>query len=355
MPGSRRRPLTLLVLVLGAVVVAGVLVVVLVRDPSSRDESILGVVEPTVRTEPVPHGGDAADDPAIHLDAGDPGRSTVLGTDKKGGLAVYDLDGRELQYLAGGRPNNVDVRDGFPLGGRTVTLVAAGDRSTDTIAVWAIDEDTRRVRDVADGPLELGIEIYGSCLYRSPGGRFSFIGTSEAGEVEQWELSDHGGRVAARRVRTFALGSQTEGCVADDEHGTLYLDEEAAGVWRYGAEPSDGDRRTRVDEAGEDRPLVPDVEGIAIAAGPGGGGYLVVSSQGDDSFAVYEREGANAYVGSFRVEGVQSTDGLDVTTRPLGRRFPGGALVVQDGDNGGEHQDFAVVPWEDVTRLLPGG
>jgi 3-phytase len=332
-----------------------VIVVVLVRAPSSGDGTLLGVVEPAVRTEPVPHGGDAADDPAVHVDAGDPGQSTILGTDKKGGLAVYDLDGRELQYLEGGRPNNVDVRDGFPLGGRTVTLAAAGDRSSDTIAVWAVDERTHRLREVADGPLELGIEVYGSCLYRSPGGRFSFIGTSEAGEVEQWELFDDGGRVAARRVRTFSLGSQTEGCVADDEHGALYLSEEAAGVWRYGAEPSDGDRRSRVDVARRDRPLVPDVEGITIAEGPGGGGYLVVSSQGDDSFAVYERDGDNAYVGSFRVEGVESTDGLDVTTRPLGPRFPEGALVVQDGDNGDEHQDFAVVPWDAVARLLPGG
>jgi 3-phytase len=303
----------------------------------------------------VPHGGDAADDPAVWVDTADPSRSRVIGTDKKGGLAVYDLDGRQVQYLSGGRPNNVDVRDGFPLGDRTVSLVAAGDRSDDTIALWVVDEGTGRLRELGGPRPELGIGVYGSCLYRSPtSGRFSFIATSEDGDVEQWELSGEGDAVSARRVRRFAVGSQTEGCVADDQHAALYLDEEAVGVWRYGAEPGDGERRTKVDDAGDDRHLVPDVEGIALAPGPEGGGYLVVSSQGDDSFAVYERDGDNAYVGSFRVEGVESTDGVDVSTRPLGPRFPDGLLVVQDGHNGDEHQDFALVRWDQVTGLLAG-
>jgi 3-phytase len=37
-----------------------------------------------VETEPVPSSGDAADDPAIWVHPGDPARSLVLGTDKKG-------------------------------------------------------------------------------------------------------------------------------------------------------------------------------------------------------------------------------------------------------------------------------
>ncbi|MCI3948207.1 MAG: 3-phytase [Acidimicrobiales bacterium] len=333
--------------------VVAVAVAVVVALTRSGERSVVGVVEASAETAPVRHGGDAADDPAVWVDRDDPRRSTVIGTDKQGGLGVYDLAGREVQFLAGGNPNNVDLRDGFPLGGRTVTLVAAGDRSDDTIAVYAVDERTRRLRDVAAGPLRLGIEVYGSCLYRSAGsGRLSFIGTSEAGEVEQWELRDDGGRVAARRVRSFGLGSQTEGCVADDEHGALYLAEEAVGVWRYGAEPADGDRRTRVAFARRDVPLVPDVEGLAVAAGRDGGGFLVASSQGDDSFAVFERDGENAYVGSFRVGDVESTDGLEVTTTPLGAAFPQGVLVVQDGDNGDEHQNFKLVPWGDVADLL---
>src|SRR5690606_31613375 len=58
------------------------------------------VVLPSVQTDPIPSPGDAADDPAIWLHPSDPAQSRVLGTDKRNGLAVYDLQGRQLQYLA---------------------------------------------------------------------------------------------------------------------------------------------------------------------------------------------------------------------------------------------------------------
>ena len=69
-----------------------------------------------VQTEPVPSEGDAADDPAIWIHPADPARSLVLGTDKKGGLHAYSLDGRRRQLVSpGSRPNNVDVLYGFRL------------------------------------------------------------------------------------------------------------------------------------------------------------------------------------------------------------------------------------------------
>jgi 3-phytase len=40
--------------------------------------------------------GDAADDPAIWVHPVDPALSLVLGTDKKGGLNVFDLEGKRL-------------------------------------------------------------------------------------------------------------------------------------------------------------------------------------------------------------------------------------------------------------------
>ena len=64
----------------------------------------------------VPHDGDAADDPAVWVNPDDPSKSVIVGTDKEGGLMVYDLAGRQLQYLPVGDMNNVDVRpaaDGF--------------------------------------------------------------------------------------------------------------------------------------------------------------------------------------------------------------------------------------------------
>ena len=82
---------------------------------ASPTPSVNVTVTAAVETQPVPHSGDAADDAAIWRDPTDPGRSTVIGTDKQGGLAVYDLTGKQFAYYDDSTPNNVDLRDGFAL------------------------------------------------------------------------------------------------------------------------------------------------------------------------------------------------------------------------------------------------
>src|SRR5215210_7900730 len=251
-------------------------------------------------TDPVPPGGDA-DDPAIWLNPDDPAKSTIIGTDKLGGLAVYDLGGNQIQYLADGDLNNVDLRDGFPLGGESVTLVTAADSTTNRLAIYRVDPATRELVDVARRRITVGIAAYGSCMYTSPAtGRFYVFVNSEeeggqpGGQVEQWELfeEDGSGKVDARRVRKFAVGSQTEGCVADDELGDLYIGEEDRAIWKYPAEPDAGTKRVRVDSTGPDGHLEADIEGLAIAYGAARG-YLIASSQGDSSIVVYRRGGSN--------------------------------------------------------------
>ena len=312
-------------------------------------------VRARAETDPVPNGGDAADDPAIWLHPTDRDQSLVIGTDKKGGLAVYDLEGNELAYLADGDMNNVDIRYGFELGGEPVDLVTAGNRTDDTVAIYRVDVSGRTLVDVAAGSVAAGVVVYGSCMYRSPmtGDTFVLV-DSEEGEVVQLRLRDDGGRVAAEEVRRFDVGSQTEGCVADDELGWLYIGEEAEGIWRYGAEPDAGDARVAVDSTGSGGNLTADVEGLALYLLPGGRGYLVASSQGENAYAVYEREGDNAYVGSFRIvdgdfDRTSDTDGLDVTSAALGALYPSGLLVVQDGSNDDGNQNFKLVAWEDVA------
>jgi 3-phytase len=303
-------------------------------------------------TAPVPNDGDAADDPALWTHPGDPALSTAIGTDKQGGLGVYDLRGRQLQYIAGGRPNNVDLRDGFRLGTRRVTILATEERDRDQIQLYRVDSDTRLLRPVAARPIEAGMHVYGSCMYRSAAsGRFYVFVSSKAGVVRQFRLLRRGNRVDARPVRAFDVGEQTEGCVADDASGTLYIAEENRGIWRYGAEPHVGTRRTLVDRTGRRGHLNADVEGLALAD-VAGHGYLIASNQGDNSYTVYRRGGADEYVTTFRigaagsVDGVHNTDGIDATTRPLGRDFPTGVFIAQDGGNRGGNQNFKLVRWD---------
>jgi 3-phytase len=304
----------------------------------------------------MPHQGDSADDPAIWVDPADPSRSAIIGSDKLGGLAVYDLAGKQIQYLPDGNINNVDLRPGFALGGQSATLVTAGNRSDDTIAIYRIDQATRRLENVAARAINT-IEVYGSCMYHSQQtGKMYYFVNSKAGDVEQWELFDDGaGRVDGRKVRTFTVGSQTEGCVADDQLARLYIGEEAIGIWRYGAEPGDGDTRTRVDSAGAGGRLTSNIEGLALLYGKGAAGYLVASSQGSDSYAIYQRSD-NAYIGSFTIgagngiDAVSDTDGIDATSAYLGPAFPQGLFVAQDGKNDGGNQNFKLVPLE-LIRL----
>ena len=70
-------------------------------------------------TPPSKDGKDHVDDPAIYVNMKVPSKSFVIATNKSrvgGGLHLYDLQGKELDYLADGRMNNVDVRYGFLLG-----------------------------------------------------------------------------------------------------------------------------------------------------------------------------------------------------------------------------------------------
>jgi 3-phytase len=108
-----------------------------------------------------------------------------------------------------------------------------------------------------------------------------------------------------------------------------------------------------IDSTAADGRLAADVEGLAIAEGPGRSGYLVASSQGDSTFVIYRRAGDNAYVRTFEIppgaltDGVDDTDGIAVTTTRLDRRFPHGLFVAQDGKNDTGNQNFKLVPWRD--------
>jgi 3-phytase len=325
----------------------------------------VAVVRPIVETEPVRGLGDAADDPAIWADPGDPSRSLVLGTDKKGGINVYDMQGRVLQYRPDGKLNNVDLREGFALGGEPVVLATASNRTDRTISIYRLDTQGRALVDVADGPQPSGFgDPYGLCMYRdaADGSTYVFVNGDDTG-MRQWRLEAHGdGKVGAVPVRDFAFDSQTEGCVADDASGALFVDEEDVALWKMGARPGDGDGRTAVDRVGANPAIQDDLEGLGIYDLGDGRGYIVVSSQGNDTYAVYRLEGDHAYLGSFAVvanpalgiDGISETDGLEVTSRNLGPGFEHGAMIAQDGRNvmPAENQNYKYVPWKSIADAL---
>jgi len=344
------------------------LLVLLLGGSAFADDVVTLTPAAKVQTEPVPTDGDAADDPAIWVHPSDPARSLVLGTDKKGGLHAYSLDGRRRQVISPeSRPNNVDLLYDFLVNGQKTDLAIAsvgkGGKSSG-VKVWTIDASDGTLAETGDGPTfkaSGGGDPYGLCTYRSPrdGAAYVFV-TDRDGATEQYRLdapSANSKAIRATRVRAFRVGSQAEGIVADRERARLFVAEEDVGIWEYGAEPTDGEARKPVARVGQ-HGLTADVEGIALYYGPEGRGYLLASSQGSSTVNVYERSGDHAYVATIdpragTTDDVAHTDGLDVTNERTSPLFPRGLLVLQDGENEGR-QNFKLFAWDEVAgdRLI---
>lgn len=319
-------------------------------------------VEAALETDVMDTEGDSADDPAVWIHPEEASKSLVITTNKKAGLVVYNLDGKEVQFIQSGRVNNVDVRYGFNLNGQEIDIVAASNRSFNSISIYRIEPDSGTLVDVAARTIRSTLdEVYGFCLYKSAiSGKFYAFMNSKSGYMEQWELfATENNRIDGRLVRSFKVGEQTEGCVADDELGYLYVGEETYGIWKYLAEPDKGDDRKSVADTSKPY-IVPDIEGLTIYYGAEGSGYLLASVQGDNAYAVFERGGKNNFLGCFRIvdsnntDAVEETDGIDVINMAMNDRFPNGFFIAQDGFNKNNGQDttqnFKMVPWENIAN-----
>jgi len=321
-------------------------------------EPVLAQVAAVRQTEPVGRQGDAADDPAIWIHPQTPANSRVLGTNKKQGLLAYDLDGKLLQELAVGRLNNVDVRPNFKLGQHTVDLAVASNRDHNSLSLFSIDRQTGELREAGEVPTPLK-EIYGICLFQPASGEIYAIANGKDGTFLQYRLSAPDGRVHGELVRQFKVDTQPEGCVADDQRQRLFLGEEDVGVWALDARADQPATLTSVIKVGPQ--LHADVEGLALYQSDKRD-YLVISSQGNDSYLVVDAEPPFAVHGAFRVglnaaagiDGASETDGLEVTAINLGGPWSQGMLVVQDGRKRmpEQTQNFKFVPWAEVTRAL---
>jgi 3-phytase/alkaline phosphatase D len=387
------------ILALGAEVLPTAIPTVETRPPLLDDETL-----------PAPERGDA-DDPAIWVNPSDRSQSLVITAVKNAGLRIYDLSGNLLQEINPGlgtrngiRYNNVDLLYNFQLGCEHVDIVVATDRQNDKLAIFRVNPhanpcDPNYLIDITDSsigtlfqstPFEPPFSssarsAYGIALYRSPvtGEAYTFVNRRQTGDVAQFKLVDRGnGTIGIERVREFTVpipdgapadtDPQLEGMVVDQETGFLYIGQENVGIWKYQAEPtasSTGILVDRVKELGGAN-LTDDVEGLTIYYGKDGTGYLLASSQGDNTFAVYSREGNNQFLGRFAVgpngaiDSVQESDGADVINLPLGPNFPFGLFVTQDGSNDpavlveddGELENissnFKFVPWESIANTF---
>lgn len=337
------------------------------KNQKIAEENGFYIVSAQAETVPVASTEDAADDIAIWYNSQKPESSTIIAADKQRGLVVYNLEGEELFSYPVGNINNVDVHSRFGLQGDSVSLVGASNRSENTINLWKVN--------ATDGSLEAlelskplnpkTKEVYGFTFYKSITAprpeyenRFYAITVGTDGKLEQWELSDDNGKIKTRLGRVVQFDSQCEGLVADNETGNLFVAEEAVGIWKMPATPAAGDKKELIGDLSKDK-LAADIEGLALYQGAGSKGYLIASSQGNNSFAVFTLGSKNKYLGSFmimaegNIDGTSETDGIAAMNLGLGSNFPDGVFVAQDGYNyEGENQvnqNFKLVNWKDIA------
>lgn len=318
----------------------------------------LPMVQPRAQTAPVARAGDAADDPAIWVHPTDPAGARVLGTNKKQGLLVYDLQGRQLQLLEAGRLNNVDLRQDLRFGAERFDLALATARDDNAMLLFTIDA-AGTVAQAARLPTTLD-EIYGACLYRTPDGSLDAFVNDKDGRTLHYRITRSGGQFGATLLRSHRFASQPEGCVADDKTGLLFAGEEKRGVWVVDADGGKPFAPRMVLPTGG--VLHADAEGMGLYRAVGGKAYLVVSSQGNNSYVVLDAAPPFRVRGAFRIginaaagiDGTSETDGLEVSAANFGGAYAHGMLVVQDGykrlPDG--PQNFKLVAWEDIARAL---
>ncbi|MFD8828038.1 phytase [Streptomyces sp. NPDC059605] len=326
---------------------------------------------------------------------------------------------------APGRFNNVDLVYGFELGGRKTDLALVSDRGRDRIRAFAIDPaavaagrpplrdvtapDVRPVFAASESEVDEQHTAYGLAAFSDGDDAYVVASQREEARLRLLELEDRGGRVGYRTEDTLDLPAsftlpdgtgwrpcadpgerpQVEGMAVDQEEHVLYAAQEAVGLWRvdlddeefeapkmidrvreygtpwtYDAEEEECVLDTAHDPGFGGKNLSADAEGVTVYHAADGAGYVLASSQGDNTFAVYGRKGGNDYVGSFTlddgpaVDGVQHSDGSTVVNVPLGRSFPEGLLVTHDGeatpaDGGREATDFKLTPWNAVASAFP--
>lgn len=303
--------------------------------------------------------GDSADDPAIYI--GEKGTGFIAGTDKQAGLYIYNLDGTQRDFMPIGMINNVDLREGFKYQGQEYVLLVASDDETNAIVTMLYDPKADGFLTPQNARIATGtVSPYGICLGKMSNGSFHAGVTTKDGRFVQYEMLYSSG-MQATKLREISVAKQTEGCAFDDRSRKVYVAVEEGDLSQYNSAPdADGGaiEIARIRNYG----LKADLEGVTVYEDGADGGFVIVSSQGNNSYGVFKLPDLS-FAGRFsiidaEVDGVTSTDGIAVTSTPSAR-FPKGFLVVQDDmddtsprNDELKKQNFKIIDWRDIESQL---
>ncbi len=281
---------------------------------------------------------DDPDDPAIWLNAQDPSKSLLLGTNKvkapNGAIYVFDLDGKVKQRIPNiDRPNNIDVEYGLS----GLDIAVSTERLTNRLRVFSVQASGL----TPAGAIDCCPEPMGIGLYKRPRDGAIFAIVAPKGRpnspitnyLYQYRLQRDGDNVTGKLVRRFGNFSGTkeiEAVLVDDALGVVYCADEGTGIRKYHADPDhpDAARELAVFARTGYRG---DREGLALYARPDGSGFIVSTDQllGNSEYHVFDRQGGNRERFVFR-GAADTTDGIEITSAPLGPKFPAGLFIAMN-------------------------
>ncbi|HYX36716.1 MAG TPA: phytase [Oligoflexus sp.] len=364
----------------------------------------VSTLEALVETTPIPAGFSDSDDAAIWKHPKDSNKSLILGTSKydedgQGGLGVYDLEGRQLQFFAGSKLNSVDI---------IKNVAVASNRSENALDIYRIRQGkvnflTRTVLKDSQGK---AFEPYGLCLAEAADDdddvrvylptksgllyEYTFDDEYQAELEATYDLAALVRPVQDAFIQsvvtkeTQAEGEMDElqenlderfileGCVFDARTQKLYVGMENFGIWSLSTAaakpipklviPVQGSW-TDIEQWG--KPGVPrvtdDIEGMDILHA-NGRSYLLFSSQGISEFTLYDLTNLT-WLGNFKItfgasDAITFTDGLAVQSGALGQRYPEGVLVVHDDENTQPDgtlapANYKVISLADLWKIFP--
>ena len=135
-------------------------------------------------------------------------------------------------------------------------------------------------------------------MYADASGHYVFVNNGDDGLFRQWQHHGEGGRAVAAAGARFhgrlagrgLRRGRRDGSALHRRRGRRLL----AVLGEAGRRRRSGAKIDRVDGPNG---LKADIEGVEVWAGKDGKGFIVLSNQGADNYAVYRREGDNAFVG----------------------------------------------------------
>jgi len=330
-----------------------------------------------------------------------------------------------------GRLNNAEIIYDFNLNGKSVDLAVLSDRGLDKLAIYTIDANASKLlTDVTSTAAPLifttnqaeinhGNTAYGLATAKTDK-TMAFVSQNSETRIAQLEIFDNGdGTISYKNMANLDFPEKyllpdnslwtpcsdddgehphLEGMVADIENDALFLAQEDVGIWKVSLSDASNSQKwqliskvsdygvpysrtwsdkeeeyickldTNKDQHYGSDHLIADAEGLTIYDGGNNKGYLLASSQGNNTIAVFNRQAPYQYINSFTVgdgeiDGVDETDGMMVINANLGKEFSQGVLIMQDGDNkppknaasqnsDRESTNFKYVSWADIAKAL---